>query len=138
VGGVLNETTVEELPLNGRCWSDLAILSSGVHTVQNQPNISSTDKTKRGMGLELRIAGGRPQQNNYLMDGVNINNYANAGPGSLLGGNLGTDAVAEFSVLATNCLRTVRRCGVLFFRPRHALNSFTSLQDLARCQHLFE
>jgi hypothetical protein len=102
VGGLVNETTVEALPLNGRSWSDLAILTPGVHTVGNQPNISSTDRTKRGMGLELSIAGGRPQQNNYLMDGVNINNYTNAGPGSLLGGNLGTDAVGEFTVLTTN------------------------------------
>lgn len=64
VGGLVNETTVEALPLNGRSWSDLAILAPGVHTVGNQPNISSTDRTKRGMGLELSIAGGRPQQNN--------------------------------------------------------------------------
>src|SRR6202521_2307282 len=102
VGGLVNAAKVEELPLNGRSWSDLAILTPGVHTVGNQPNISSTDRTKRGMGLELSIAGGRPQQNNYLMDGVNINNYTNAGPGSLLGGNLGTDAVGEFTVLTTN------------------------------------
>ena len=102
VGGLVNETTVEALPLNGRSWSDLAILAPGVHTVGNQPAISSTDRTKRGMGLELSISGGRPQQNNYLLDGVNINNYTNAGPGSLLGGNLGTDAVEEFKVLTTN------------------------------------
>src|SRR5579864_8672372 len=102
VGGTVTETTVESLPLNGRSWSDLAILAPGVHTVGNQPAISSTDRTKRGMGLELSISGGRPQQNNYLLDGVNINNYTNAGPGSLLGGNLGTDAVGEFSVLTTN------------------------------------
>ena len=102
VGGVVTQTTVEALPLNGRSWSDLAILAPGVHTVGNQPAISSTDRTKRGMGLELSISGGRPQQNNYLLDGVNINNYTNAGPGSLLGGNLGTDAVGEFTVLTTN------------------------------------
>ena len=54
---------------------------------------------KRGLGLQLTISGGRPQQNNYLLDGVNINDYANAGPGSVPGGTLGTDAVAEFSVL---------------------------------------
>jgi hypothetical protein len=102
IGGVVTEATVESLPLNGRSWSDLAILAPGVHLVGNQPGISSTDRTKRGMGLELSISGGRPQQNNYLLDGVNINNYTNAGPGSLLGGNLGTDAVGEFSVLTTN------------------------------------
>jgi len=102
IGGVVTETNVEALPLNGRSWSDLAILAPGVHTVGNQPALSSTDRTKRGMGLELSISGGRPQQNNYLLDGVNINNYTNAGPGSLLGGNLGTDAVGEFTVLTTN------------------------------------
>jgi len=102
VGGLVNETTVEALPLNGRSWSDLAILAPGVHLVGNQPLISSTDRTKRGFGVELSISGGRPQQNNYLLDGVNINNYTNAGPGSLLGGNLGTDAVGEFTVLTTN------------------------------------
>jgi Carboxypeptidase regulatory-like domain/TonB dependent receptor/TonB-dependent Receptor Plug Domain len=102
VGGTVTEATVEALPLNGRSWSDLAILAPGVHLVGNQPAISSTDRTKRGMGLELSISGGRPQQNNYLLDGVNINNYTNAGPGSLLGGNLGTDAVGEFTVLTTN------------------------------------
>jgi hypothetical protein len=102
LGGVNDSLTVAELPLNGRSWTDLAILQPGVHLSQNQPPINSGDRVKRGLGLELTISGARPQQNNYLLDGVNINDYANAGPGSVLGGNLGTDAVAEFSVLTTN------------------------------------
>jgi len=102
ISGVIEQKTVAELPLNGRSWTDLAILQPGVHQSQNQPPINAPDRVKRGLGLELTISGGRPQQNNYLLDGVNINDYANAGPGSVLGGNLGTDAVAEFSVLTTN------------------------------------
>jgi hypothetical protein len=102
ISGVVNEHTVVELPLNGRSWTDLAALQPGVHQSQNQPPINAGDRVKRGLGLELTISGARPQQNNYLLDGVNINDYANAGPGSVLGGNLGTDAVAEFSVLTTN------------------------------------
>jgi Carboxypeptidase regulatory-like domain/TonB-dependent Receptor Plug Domain len=102
IGGVTNATTIEEIPLNGRSWTDLANFEPGVHFVQDQPPISAPDRVKRGLGLQLTISGGRPQQNNYLLDGVNINDYANAGPGSVLGGNLGTDAVAEFSVLTTN------------------------------------
>jgi hypothetical protein len=102
ISGVVTQRTVEELPLNGRSWTDLAILQPGVHQSQNQPPINAGDRVKRGLGLELTISGARPQQNNYLLDGVNINDYANAGPGSVLGGNLGTDAVAEFSVLTTN------------------------------------
>ena len=102
IGGVTNATAIEEIPLNGRSWTDLANFEPGVHFVQDQPPISAPDRVKRGLGLQLTISGGRPQQNNYLLDGVNINDYANAGPGSVLGGNLGTDAVAEFSVLTTN------------------------------------
>jgi len=102
ISGVIEQKTVAELPLNGRSWTDLAILQPGVHASQNQPPINAGDRVKRGLGLELTISGARPQQNNYLLDGVNINDYANAGPGSVLGGNLGTDAVAEFSVLTTN------------------------------------
>src|SRR5580692_943889 len=102
IGGVTNATAIEEIPLNGRSWTDLANFQPGVHFVQDQPPISAPDRVKRGLGLQLTISGGRPQQNNYLLDGVNINDYANAGPGSVLGGNLGTDAVAEFSVLTTN------------------------------------
>ena len=102
IGGINDSTTVAELPLNGRSWTDLATLQPGVHLAQDQPPINAGDRIKRGLGLELTISGGRPQQNNYMLDGVNINDYANAGPGSVLGGNLGTDAVAEFSILTTN------------------------------------
>lgn len=102
LGGLNDSRTVAELPLNGRSWTDLATLQPGVHLSQDQPPINAGDRVKRGLGLELTISGARPQQNNYLLDGVNINDYANAGPGSVLGGNLGTDAVAEFSVLTTN------------------------------------
>jgi hypothetical protein len=102
IGGTVEQRTVQELPLNGRSWTDLAVLQPGVHQSQDQPPITAGDRIKRGLGLELTISGGRPQQNNYLLDGVNINDYANAGPGSVLGGNLGTDAVAEFAVLTTN------------------------------------
>ena len=50
----------------------------------------------------MTISGARPQQNNYRLDGISMNDYANGGPGSVLGGNLGVDAIQEFSVLTTN------------------------------------
>ena len=102
LGGVNNSTTVVELPLNGRSWTDLAALQPGVHFVQDQPPLSASNRVNRGLGLELTISGGRPQQNNYLIDGVNIDSFTNGGPGSVLAGNLGVDAVQEFSVLTTN------------------------------------
>jgi hypothetical protein len=126
ISGVVSERTVAELPLNGRSWTDLAALQPGVHTSQNQPPINATDRVKRGLGLELTISGARPQQNNYMLDGVNINDYANAGPGSVLGGNLGTDAVAEFSVLTTNYSTEYGRTsgGVITATTKSGTNQF--------------
>jgi outer membrane receptor protein involved in Fe transport len=103
IGAVVNATTVRELPLNGRSWTDLAALQPGVETIQTQPTFATgSDRGNRGFGQQLTISGARPQQNNYRLDGVSLNDYANGAPGSVLGGNLGVDAIQEFSVLTSN------------------------------------
>ncbi|MGH9683290.1 MAG: TonB-dependent receptor [Candidatus Acidiferrales bacterium] len=94
--------TIVELPLNARSWTDLATLQPGVSVIRAMVPVSSTDRLGRGLGVELSVSGGRPEQNNYLLDGISINDYTNQAPGSILGGNLGVDAVAEFNVLTTN------------------------------------
>lgn len=126
LGGLVEGRAVQELPLNGRSWTDLAILQPGVHQSQDQPPITAGDRIKRGLGLEITVSGGRPQQNNYLLDGININDYANAGPGSVLGGNLGTDAVAEFAVLTTNYSAEYGRtsAGVITATTKAGTNDF--------------
>jgi hypothetical protein len=99
----VNATTVRELPLNGRSWTDLAKLQPGVVTIQTQQSFSvGGDRGNRGFGAQVSIAGVRPQFNNYRLDGVSLNDYANGAPGSVLGGNLGVDAIQEFSVLTSN------------------------------------
>jgi len=45
---------------------------------------------------------------NYRLDGVSLNDYANGAPGSVLGGSLGVDAIQEFSVLTSNYFRGIR------------------------------
>jgi hypothetical protein len=102
ISNAVNSNTVRELPLNGRSWTDLATLQPGVTTIHAMVSVTSTDRLGRGLGVELSITGGRPQQNNYLMNGVSINDYSNQAPGSIVGGNLGVDAVSEFNVLTTN------------------------------------
>src|SRR2546426_7699149 len=101
LSGVVGEPAIRDLPLNGRDWTQLATLEPGVATVRSQMGLSS-ERGQRGLGTQMTISGGRPQQNNYRLDGVNINDYSNGGPGSVLGLNLGVDAVAEFSVLTSN------------------------------------
>jgi Carboxypeptidase regulatory-like domain/TonB-dependent Receptor Plug Domain/TonB dependent receptor len=103
ISAVVNAATVRELPLNGRSWTDLAQLQPGVSAIHTQPDFSAgTDRGNRGFGQQLTISGARPQQNNYRLDGVSLNDYANGAPGSVLGGNLGVDAIQEFSVLTSN------------------------------------
>ena len=103
ISAVVTANTVRELPLNGRSWTDLAALQPGVETIQTQPSFTTgSDRGNRGFGQQLTISGARPQQNNYRLDGVSLNDYANGAPGSVLGGNLGVDAIQEFSVLTSN------------------------------------
>src|ERR1700686_2794266 len=103
ISAVVNATTVRELPLNGRSWTDLAALQPGVDTIHTQPDFSQgTDRGNRGFGQQLTISGARPQQNNYRLDGISLNDYANGAPGSVLGGSLGVDAIQEFSVITSN------------------------------------
>jgi len=103
ISATVEATTVRELPLNGRSWTDLAALQPGVDTIQTQPSFSSgADRGNRGFGQQLTISGARPQQNNYRLDGISLNDYANGAPGSVLGGSLGVDAIQEFSVLTSN------------------------------------
>jgi hypothetical protein len=102
LGGLNNEAQIRELPLNGRSWTDLASLQPGVYTINETYGLTTRKRYGRGFGTEFAISGNRPQQNNYRIDGVSVNDPTNGGPGSILGGNLGVEAISEFSVLTTN------------------------------------
>jgi hypothetical protein len=103
ISAVVNSTTVRELPLNGRSWTDLAKLQPGVDAIQTQqPFPIGGTPGLRGFGSQVTISGARPEQNDYRLDGISLNDYANGAPGSVLGGNLGVDAIEEFSVLTSN------------------------------------
>jgi hypothetical protein len=101
ISAVVNSNTVRELPLNGRSWTDLAALQPGVAAIETQPALIH-GRGNRGFGSQVEISGARPQQNNYRLDGVSINDYTNGSPGSVIGGSLGVDAIQEFSVLTSN------------------------------------
>jgi hypothetical protein len=97
VRGLVNDHVIRDLPLNGRDWLQLATLQPGVVFVTSQTSsITNTGQGQRGNGLELSIAGGRPTNNVYRVDGLVVNDYSNASPGSALGVNLGVDAIQEF------------------------------------------
>ncbi len=101
--GVVNSATVRELPLNGRDWASLATLEPGVVEARTHLDVTHVGGGGgRGFGDQLSIGGARPTQNSYRLDGAIVNDYSNAGPGSVLGKNLGVDAIQEFTVLTSN------------------------------------
>jgi peptidoglycan hydrolase-like amidase len=99
ISAQVNATTVRELPLNGRDWTQLATLEPGIATVKMQASTSSpsTNRANRGFGNQLTDSGHSPYENNYRVNGISINDYTNGSPGSAIGANLGTDAIQEFS-----------------------------------------
>jgi len=99
----VNSTTVRELPLNGRDWTQLATLQAAVSAIPTQQPTGETGaRGNRGYGNEVSISGTRPQLNNYRLDGISIVDYSGGSPGSVAGVALGVDAIAEFSVLTSN------------------------------------
>jgi hypothetical protein len=98
----VESTTIRELPLNGRDWASLATLQHGVAQVRTQEQITQVGAVGRGLGSQMSIDGNRPTQNTYRLNGLIVNDYSNAGPGNVLGANLGVDAIQEFSVITSN------------------------------------
>jgi len=136
ISATVTSATVRELPLNGRSWTDLATLQPGVSSIQTQMDFTAgPDRGKRGFGNQVTIAGARPQQNNYRLDGVSINDFSNGAPGSVLGGDLGVEAVQEFSVLTSNYSADYGRTsgGVVNAITRSGTNQFHgSVYDFLR------
>jgi hypothetical protein len=140
ISAVINSTTVRELPLNGRSWTDLAALQPGVSAITAQADFSvGGDRGNRGFGNQITIAGARPEQNNYRLDGVSINDFNNAAPGSVLGGDMGVDAVQEFSVITSNVSAEYGRTsgGVINAITKSGTNQFHgSAYEFLRNDHL--
>ena len=98
VAGVVEQKRIEQLPLNGRDFTQLALIEPGVVSVRNADAVAT-----KGYGVRVAAAGSRADQTAWLLDGTNIKSMANFGtPGSSSGLLLGVDAVREFQVLTSN------------------------------------
>ncbi len=102
LSGNVESAQIVELPLNGRDWASLATLEPGVATVRPHEAVDAPGGETRGLGMQMTVDGNRPQQNVYRLNGVIVNDYSNAGPGNVLGANMGVDAIQEFTVLTSN------------------------------------
>lgn len=95
-GQVIEEKKIVELPLNGRNYADLALLSAGVrrssYAVANPPREAS-----------FNVNGQRSTFNNFLLDGVDNNAYGTSNQGfASQVVNLPPDAIQEFRIVTNN------------------------------------
>jgi hypothetical protein len=100
VSGLVGERQVKDLPLNGRSYDLLLPLNPGIvnFTAEKTGGIGVSNSTT---GNNFAVSGNRPQQNLFLLNGVEFtgaaeNNMTPGGPSQQL---LGVDAVREFAVL---------------------------------------
>jgi len=71
VGHVIDGRTVQEMPLNGRYFLDLAVLSPGSVTA---PQTGFSAAPSRGLGaLAINTAGNREETVNYMINGITLN-----------------------------------------------------------------
>lgn len=94
LSGLVGDKQIRDLPLNGRSFQQLALLQPGVSAA-----LAAGNDVVGGRTPKISINGARPEQNNFLLDGTDINNVYNKTPGSVGGVLLGVEAVLEFQVL---------------------------------------
>src|SRR6058998_158407 len=121
VAALVDEKQIRELPLNGRDFSQLTLLQPGVTA-----SPSTQQQVDRGMGTQVSIAGARPNQISYQLDGTDANTQGNGSPGSAAGGLLGVETVREFQVLVNNYSAEYGRStgGIVTAVTRSGTNSF--------------
>ncbi len=71
VSTVIDHTYVENMPLNGRSFQDLILLTPGIVTQSSQGG--SAANTGIGVTGEFSVNGQRPESNYYTVDGVSAN-----------------------------------------------------------------
>jgi hypothetical protein len=100
ISGLVGEQQVKNLPLNGRSYDQLLTLNPGIvnFTSEKTGGIGVSNST---VGNNFAVSGNRPQQNLYLLNGIEFTGAAenNMQPGGTSQELLGVDAVREFNVL---------------------------------------
>jgi len=100
ISGLVGERQVKDLPLNGRSYDLFLTLNPGIvnFTWEKTGGIGVSNSTT---GNNFSVSGNRPQQNIFLLNGVEFTGAAenNMQPGGSSQHLLGVDAVRELNVL---------------------------------------
>src|SRR5215472_10464657 len=89
LANLVSQQQVEELPLNGRNFIQLLLVGAGAVTVGGEQGTM-----RQGEGNAISVNGGRPEGNNYTLDGLVNTDAALVTPAVILS----QDAIQEFKV----------------------------------------
>jgi hypothetical protein len=104
VSTVVDQTYVKDMPLNGRSFQDLILLTPGTVTLTPQ---SSSIMSGLGISGEFSVNGQRPESNYYTVDGVSANTGAVAGANMLQGAGSSGSVSAATALGTTQALVSV-------------------------------
>src|ERR1700722_14599117 len=105
VSTVVDQTYVKNMPLNGRSFQDLILLTPGITT--QTPQMSGAGNTGLGLTGEFSVNGQRTESNYYSVDGVSANVGAAAGEPATFGAGLSGSIAASTALGTTQALVSV-------------------------------
>jgi Carboxypeptidase regulatory-like domain len=95
IGGLVGEHAIQDLPLNGRNYSDLALMEPG--TTQDYAISGAT--TGAAGASTFSNHGSTPFSNLFTLDGAILNNALSLNSSSQTGNTLGLDGIQEFKIV---------------------------------------
>ncbi len=94
LSALVSEQTIEELPLNGRNFVQLALLQPGITSFKER-----NSQLNNGRGEQLNINGAGGRSNSYLLDGANMRGYFGLSVATAAETSLGVETIREFRVV---------------------------------------
>ena len=93
VGALIDQKMIQALPLNARDIQQLAVL---------QPGVQSQAAYNGLYGANISVRGSRPEQNRYLLNGVDAGTTFGTAPVSAANIIMGVEGLQEFKVLTSD------------------------------------
>jgi hypothetical protein len=99
--GVIGEGQVRDLPFDGRGYDQLITLNPATANYTNE-RVGGSGMTAAGVGNQYTVAGRRPQDNLFLLNGIEFTgeSTSNITPGGVSGQILGSDSIQALNVNA--------------------------------------
>ncbi len=99
VSSTFTANTIQNLPLNGRNFSSITMFIPGAVATEptGMTGVNAIERSTNQAG-QVSINGNRNQTNNYLLDGIEINETIN----NVIGYNPSPDAIGNLTVITSN------------------------------------